>query len=217
MNSLERLLAVAQAGAVDRKPTLSWLSPNDASDGFVLDLTEASIDSNRETAVLADVPNPFGLALEKGIDLNKALKDDPSVGSGLLDSLVEEVRQHISLSLEKGADGIFYRLHGACPKHCSPMQYGGHYLERDRELLEGAAKAQLTVLFVAGKEELYIDFVSDLPANVFAWDCDLSKISAGEVRMARLGATASSDPTSEIAFHIGRQNYLENLEQPNIG
>jgi len=97
------------------------------------------------------------------------------------------------------------------------MQYGGNYLERDRELLQSAREAQLTVLFVAGQDELYIDFVSDLPASVFAWDRDLSKISASEVRASRLGATASSDPTSEIALVIGRQNYLETLEQPNIG
>jgi hypothetical protein len=96
------------------------------------------------------------------------------------------------------------------------MQYGGHYLERDRELLQSAADT-FTVLFIAGQEELYIDFVSDLPASVFAWDRDLTQVSASEVRTSRTGATASSDPASEITLLIGRENYLENLEQPNIG
>jgi hypothetical protein len=187
------------------------------ADAVVVDPTDASKPHSAESILLAEVSNPFGLALQKGIDLNSALKDDPTVGGDLLDTLVEEVRLNICSSLKSGADGIFYRLHGACPKHCSPMQYGGHYLERDRELLSTASAASLNVLFVAGHEELYIDFVSDLPANVFAWDRELTQVSAGDVRSARIGATASSDPTSEITLLIGRKNYLQNLEQPNIG
>jgi hypothetical protein len=173
--------------------------------------------SDERPVLLAEVPNPFGLALQRGIDVNKALKDDPSVGGDLLDRLVEDVRARISMSLQRGADGIFYRLHGACPKHCSPMQYGGHYLERDRELLGEAAGTSVNVLFIAGKDDVYFDFVSDLPAQVFAWDFKLTRVSADEIRSSRTGAVASSDPSSEIELIIGLENYLENLEQPNIG
>ncbi len=192
------------------------------SDGAVLDVRVFSSDMPmlndfEGPMVLAEVSNPFGLALGKGIDLNKALKDDPSVGSVLLDGLVEEVRASIRMSLESGADGIFYRLHGASPRHCTPMQYGGHYLERDREILGEAQGAELNVLFIAGAEDLYIDFVSDLPAHVFAWDFDLTGLHASEVRISRDGALASSDPSSEILLIIGKERYLETLEQPNIG
>ena len=75
----------------------------------------------------------------------------------------------------------------------------------------------MNVLFVAGPEEIYIDFVSDLPAEVFAWDYDLIKLSAKEVRSLRNGAVASSDPSSEFELVIGNKRYLETLEQPNIG
>lgn len=217
MTPRERLLAGSRCSKVDTKPVLDWSDGLTDSDGCVVQSIEGIAQSEKTPAVLIDVANPFGLALKKGIDINGALKDDPTVGGELLDTLVEEVRRRISKGLEGGADGIFYRLHGACPKHCSPMQYGGHYLERDRELLSSAATAPLTVLFVAGQEELYIDFVSDLPASVFAWDCELSKLSASDIRASRIGATASSDPTSEITLLIGRENYLEILEQPNIG
>ena len=217
MTSRERLLAASRGGSLDLQPRLGWLSDDSGLDGSVVEDMSKMNRRDSESVVLVDVSNPFGLALQKGIDLNKALKDDPSVGSEVLDSLVEEVRQRISLSLELGADGIFYRLHGACPRHCSPMQYGGHYLERDRELLGGASEAFLNVLFVAGEDELYIDFVSDLPAQVFAWDSELTNVSAQDVRAARTGAVASSDPSSEIELVIGIKNYIDNLEQPNLG
>jgi len=216
LTSRERVFAASNGGAVDCQPRMAWLVSSALADATVVDDFEPANRSN-ESVVLVDVANPFGLALRKGIDLNKALKDDPTVGSEVLDGLVEEVRQRIHLSLERGADGIFYRLHGACPKHCSPMQYGGHYLERDRELLSEASAAFMNVLFVAGEEELYIDFVSDLPTQVIAWDSNLTQISAGEVRSSRGGPVASADPTSEIELIIGLENYLDNLEQPNIG
>ena len=217
MTSRERILAASRGAEVDQKPTLRWLADGVSTDATVV-LNFANLDRHAGAPVtLLDVSNPFGLALQKGIDLNKALKDDPTVGSEVLDSLVEEVRSRIAGGLASGADGIFYRLHGANPRHCSPMQYGGHYLERDRELLSEASDAYVNVLFVAGEEELYIDFVSDLPAQVFAWDSGLTQISAAQVRGTRKGAVASADPTSEIDLLIGRENYLENLEQPNIG
>ena len=217
MTRRERILAASRGAEVDSRPTLSWLTAGASADAEVILDVNGSLRESEGPVFLVDVPNPFGLALEKGIDLNRALKDDPTVGSLVLDELVEEVRLKIANGLENGADGVFYRLHGANPQHCSPMQYGGHYLERDRELLEGASDAFVNVLFVAGQEELYIDFVSDLPAQVFAWDSERTHISADDVRSARTGATASADPTSEIALTIGLENYLENLEQPKIG
>jgi hypothetical protein len=217
MTSRERLLAASRSGEVDRKPTLAWMPGSFEADARVIQDVSELVDRDESGVVLADVPNPFGLALQRGIDLNKALKDDPSVGGSVLDGLVEEIRRKIAVSMDTGADGIFYRLHGATPKHCSPMQYGGHYLERDRELLDEVADANLNVLFVAGGEELYIDFVSDLPPQVFAWDSELSHVSADQVRSSRLGAVASGDPSSEILLVIGNVHYLENLEQPHLG
>ena len=202
---------------MDRKPYLGWLVDPSTTDVSVVNSSDVRSHLSDDKVVLAEVANPFGLALGKGIDLNQALKNDPSAGGEVLDGLVEEVRGQIRSGLDAGADGIFYRLHGAHPSHCTPMQYGGHYLERDRELLQEAEGAAMNVLFVAGPEEIYIDFVSDLPAEVFAWDYDLSKLSAKEVRSLRNGAVASSDPSSEFELVIGNKRYLETLEQPNIG
>ena len=217
MTSRERLIAVSRGGEADRQPSLGWLNVAEGADATVA-VIDSTLDRTVEgPVVLAEVANPFGLALEKGIDLNKALRDDPSVGNEMLDTLVAEVRETIAAKLGGGVDGIFYRLHGANPQHCSPMQYGGYYLERDREILEEVSDATLNVLFVAGGQDLYIDFVSDLPAQLFAWDSELTKITAADVRSCRKGAVASADPTSDVLLKIGRKNYLSNLEQPNLG
>jgi len=208
MTSLERLLAAADCRPTDRPARLAWFVEDALADATV------SKAASKGPVVLADVPNPFGLALRRGIDLNKALKDDPSVGGAVLDELVDEVRKTISDGLDGGADGIFYRLHGATPRHCSPMQYGGYYLERDRELLSEQPSSVLKVLFIAAEDEPYVDFVSDLPAQVFAWDVALTNITAADVRAARQGAVASSDPTSEICLVIGKERYLDTLERP---
>jgi hypothetical protein len=210
-------MAASRGGEVDRRPNMSWLAGDSTADVTVVSCSAVSASLSEDRVVLAEVPNPFGLALGRGIDLNSALKEDPTAGGQVLDTLVEEVRIQIREGLDSGADGIFYRLHGANPQHCTPMQYGGHYLERDRELLTEAQGTVMNVLFVSGPEEIYVDFVSDLPADIFAWDVHLSKVTATEVRSMRNGATASADPTSEFALLIGNERYLETLEQPNIG
>jgi len=208
MTSRERMLAAASCLNTDRQPLLAWMANDTQADATV------SCSATKDSMILADVPNPFGLALKKGIDLNKALKDDPTVGAAVLEELVDEVRKSISEGLGNGADGIFYRLHGASSKHCSPMQYGGHYLERDRELLSEPDSSVLKVLFIAAEDEPYVDFISDLPAQVFAWDMSLTNVTAADMRVSRQGAVASSDPTSEICLVIGRDRYLETLERP---
>jgi len=217
VTSRERLLAACRGGSVDRRPRISWLAEDPEADAQVVTSVRGEQCGGDNRMLLVDVANPFGLALETGVDINQMLKDDPSSGGEVLDSLVAAVREQIVAGLDGGADGIFYRLHGANPRHCSPMQYGGHFLERDRELLCEASDASLNVLFVAGGEELYIDFVSDLPTHVFAWDSELSGLTAGAVRTSRRGALASSDPAGEIDLNIGIENYLESLEQTIFG
>ncbi|MEQ1936371.1 MAG: hypothetical protein ABL962_21150, partial [Fimbriimonadaceae bacterium] len=60
----------------------------------------------------------------------------------------------------------------------SPMQYGGHYLEQDRQLLDFATASCQVALVIEGGPETYLDFVSDLPAEVFMWD----EVSTGTSR-----------------------------------
>jgi hypothetical protein len=144
---------------------------------------------------LTVVLNPFARSEKEGIALNDLLHDDPTTGNAILDRLVAETRSDIAQS---GSKGILYVLEGARAGCCSPMQYGGYYLERDRELLGEIQSEAPTVLAVIGGEDVFLDFVSDLPAEIFAWDAKASSFDSAYVRGIREGIQASSDPGSEI-------------------
>lgn len=106
------------------------------------------------------VLNPFGRALREGLDLNALLRTDPEAGAAELDRLCAET----AAELASTSDSIVYRLVGAEPRYCTPMQYGGFYLERDRELLASVQGKDRIELLLEGNDA-YLDFVSDLPAD----------------------------------------------------
>jgi hypothetical protein len=205
MTSRERLLAASRGGEVDRKPVIHWPYWEEASDvrHYNHETIPEHIEEGDGEVALVEITNPFGLALQKDIDLNKLLKEDPKDGNRVLSELLDEAKRDIDLAFQVGADGILYRLYGARARHCTPMQYGGYYLERDRELLEQVKDALFNVVFVVGEEDVYLDFVSDLPAHAFGWDHKESQIPAKEVRNMREGALLSEDPDSDIRLDPG--------------
>jgi hypothetical protein len=226
VTSRERLIAAARGGEVDRRPVICWpgelASPSDA---IVSDLSnfDGALRANggnprpdvssESPVLLVEVSNPFGRALESGIDLNALLADNPEEGGKVLDGLVSQTREDMISAYDGDADGVVYLLHGACEKHCSPMQYGGHYLERDRELLDWASDAALNMLFVVGDRDLYLDFVSDLPAQLFGWDNRTSGISAADGRALRGGAVATFDPGSDVLLTTSGSSAAQILEK----
>ena len=155
---------------------------------------------------MVEIINPFGLAVQREIGLNDLLAETPQTGDRILAGLIDDVNEHIRCAFENGADGILYRLHGARGLHCTPMQYGGHYLERDREILASVAERSFNAIFVVGEEDVYLDFVSDFPAHAFGWDQEDSKISVDQVRAMRKGALVSIDPISDIRLDAGTEN-----------
>ncbi len=206
MTSRERILAAARGGETDRKPVVNWPAWQPDSD--------VRFEAGAEDQVfLQEVDNPFGLAMRKGLDLNVLLKEDPHNGNQKLNDLCEETRRNIGQAFEKGADGILYRLYGARAKHCTPMQYGGFYLERDRELLEEISDALFNLIFVVGEEDVYLDFVSDLPGHAFAWDIASSKVPVSEVRAMRPGALACDDLEADIVLKPGTDFLSRTLEE----
>lgn len=205
MNCRERLLAAVRGGEVDRKPVIHWPYWEPASDitHYNHETLPDHLDPNPEGIALVEITNPFGLSLQNDLKLNQLLKDDPVAGNKQLTKLCDEVRLSIEQAFHAGADGILYRIYGARERHCTPMQYGGYYLERDREILETVKDATFNMIFVVGDEDVYLDFVSDLPAHAFGWDFKDSKIPASEVRAMRQGALVSSDPESDILLDSG--------------
>lgn len=210
MTGRERLLAVAQGRAADRKP-LMILDDDPRSDARVL---RAPGTPDPERLTLVEVINPYGQAQAAGLNLNELIYTDPEAGNQKLDGLVEAVRQDIGRALESGADGIFYRLKGAEPSQTTPMQYGGHYLERDRELLSEIGDHP-NVVFIDAGDGAYMDFVSDLPGAFFAWDIDRSDVSVVRMRSLRPGALMAEDPTADVlmADRFAKLERWLNLEE----
>jgi len=164
-----------------------------------------------EKPVLAEIANPFGQV--DGLDLVKLMKSDPDAGGAKLDALVADVKSQMLKALEDGAEGIFYRVHGARGELTTPMEYGGFFLERDRELLESVSEADLNVAFIVGDDDVYLDFVSDLPAAFFAWDSQASGYDAAYVRTMRQGALLSGDPASDVFLTTGMASIASQLDQ----
>lgn len=125
---------------------------------------------------MKEVLNPFGRALAQGISFFEIAEADPLKAESLLRGWVEETKLEIAALTE-----FVYRLQGAEPECSTPMQYGGWFLERDREILESVRPNQHVTLWIDGGEGTYIDFVSDLPATVFAWDAEATGFSVEEM------------------------------------
>lgn len=217
MTSRERVIAVGQGQEVDQKPVIVWPGePEEFADALVVpswmtrEVQPTPLEDGR--ILLAEVVNPFGKARIRGIDLNEMIRLDPEIGAIELDEIVDETRLEIREALAHGAEGILYRLHGARELFCTPMQYGGHYLEKDRELLDEFAGNAFNLLFVVGNNDLYLDFVSDLPAHAFGWDVRGSGISVNQVRDMRPGALAADDDQADIRFKHPVSNVAEFVE-----
>jgi hypothetical protein len=196
MTGRERLLAAKRGDPCDRKPVISRTQDRraDAILARVNGLGDARA-LNPDQMVLAEVIDPLGRALARKIPLSRLLREDPTEGAANLNELVAETRADIDFAMSAGADGVFYRLEGAQPSVTTPMEYGGFYLEPERELLSAARGANLNVLYLHGSVDFF-EFVSDLPADVFAWDPHSGE--AERVRSLWKGAIAAADPAADI-------------------
>ncbi|MES1227729.1 MAG: hypothetical protein ABUL72_03605, partial [Armatimonadota bacterium] len=149
---------------------------------------------------LAFIPNVY-----RELEL---MGEDPleTVKSAEFDDVVQGIESEHSrqarAAITNGALGVFYEVHGADASQCTPMEYGGLFLERDRAFLESVADAPCNFIYINGKEP-YLDFVSDLPGAFFAWDLKGSGIPISEVRIMRNGLLAADDPDADLQIGNG--------------
>lgn len=203
MTGRERLLAALRGDPVDRPPVLCWsASPGHVADAIVapLSMVRKAIDTHPDQAVLVEVVSPLGRALRRDIDLSETLDADPELGARWFDGLRQETLDEIESALSQGADGVFYVVDGAYAAATTPMQYGGYYLEGDRDLLRSARKGAVTVAYVQGEEDVYLDFVADLPADALAWDYEHLGLGIAAVRQLRTGAIAAPVPGADAVL-----------------
>lgn len=203
MSPRERVLAAIRLQEPDRKPNLAAASSSTTSDLVVFDTAPLARDAEGPMA-LVRVANPFGRALTVERDLGTELRADPERGGSLIGEFASECRSCIERASETGAEGLLYVLSGASPERCTPMVYGGFFLESDRELLAFARSlGLLTFVFVAGAEGAYLDMASDLPADAFGWDAKATGVGAEDIRRIRTGAVFTNDPLSDILLDTG--------------
>jgi len=207
VSGLRRLLSASGQEPPDTRPSVLWPGGSRVSDDAAVLLPGDSVSEHRtkapERAILRQVFSPFGIALAEGENLAEAFRESPGAGEPRLEARFERARAEIAAALEAGADGILYALFGASPDRCTPMEYGGHFLERDRQLLQDAADARFVLLFVVGSEGTYLDLASDLPAHAFGWDVEASGFPVAEMRKWRPGALCAARPETEIELVSG--------------
>ena len=126
---------------------------------------------------------PFAMAAQQGIPVLEIADRDPAKADELLAEFVRQAQEAM-----KGQSHVLYRLQGAEPQFTTPMQYGGIFLECDRQILASATADQHVTLWVEGGEGTYLDFVSDLPASTFAWDATATGFTEDQMRSLRSGA-----------------------------
>ena len=120
---------------------------------------------------------------------------DPALCGVELQRSKEETRAE----LEVHRNEFIYRLTGVDPKSCTPMQYGGLYLELDRELLD-EFRSERSVVWIDSGPGAYIDFVSDLSAQIFAYDAQVTGYPVKQLRGLRQGEICSNDPEADMTL-----------------
>lgn len=142
---------------------------------------------------LFEVRNPYGEARARGWDVLAELESNPQVAGTKLDQLCAEIADRVR---SDASSGVLYRLEGAHAEACTPMQYGGFFLDRDAELIAGFGKP--TVVWVDAPGEAYVDFLATLPSELFAWDVQRSGVSVATMRTMRPTGLCADDPAADV-------------------
>ncbi|MBL8087873.1 MAG: hypothetical protein JNM85_07365 [Chthonomonas sp.] len=203
MTARERVDTVLSGGTVRPHASLVWsASPGHQSDIVTCELREIAHarSTHPDQLLLVEIYNPYGRAIRSGCDINAVLEESPSKGDAVLAQHVAEAEEDIREALANGADGIFYRLDGAYAGACTPMQYGGHFLELDRALLDGVPAGSVRLLHIMGETEIFLDFVADLPAEFVNWDQAHQTVSLATARALCKGKLALDHVDADLFF-----------------
>lgn len=216
MTQRERFLAACAGEPTDRKSVLVWsASPGHRCDALVCPRVEVrqARETHPDQAVLVAVESPLARAMQRDPLLTADLSEAPEKGSRRLESLKREARDEALAGMEAGADGVFYILEGAYPEVCTPMEYGGFYLDVDRELLSTLPTP--SVCHLAGEGGIYFECVADLPCTALAWDFAANELTYEQARQLRTGLLAIDHEEADIVFardYDSAETWLARLE-----
>lgn len=195
MTGRELVLAAFQGSPSNSKPRIVSTGTGADAQGFYGPLE--SLPTSGVSACFGTVLSPLGNLLAKGRDIYSVLESNPEVGEAMISEESDRVRQMVSEIVQAGADGVLYELEGAYPAASSPMQYGGHFLEVDRELMAEITSKTIGIVWVCGKDEPYLDFVSDLAGHAFGWESE-DDMDVASIRAVRTGLIVGSFAQADL-------------------
>jgi hypothetical protein len=147
--------------------------------GTVLLGGDARIEGPGGPIPVAVVPCVYRLAEDRGIEAPAAAQT--------------------AAAMAEGHDAVAYVVDCACPGVLTPMQYGGHYLELDRAVLEPLVQMSTVVLWARGHEP-YLDVLAGLPHTILAWSRAETGLGRGDVETP--GLTATDDGLGDYVLEV---------------
>lgn len=198
MTSKERLFAILDGRPVDQRPRISLGHASNTCDAWAVPLADLDKHVNEEQTygIFALIDSPITKSIERNMDVFQTLQKDPHAGNQILQSLVEETEREVRIALDSGVFGILYRIEGAHPNFCTPMQYGGHFLELDRQILETAQRATCSAIWIEGGPDAYLDSVTDLPTTILGFRSGSGDLNW--IRQVRKGLIAMDGHEGDI-------------------
>lgn len=188
---MTRLLEQIREGSLTEKVTVAAWDGHTCEDVIVCGL--AQIQEAKRTcpasSVLAAVEG-VAARFHRSNPLPTALDAPPSHLQEQVDSAVTSCKNDLQTAQERGADGVSYLVFGADPDHATPMQYGGLFLEHDREVLDRAKSKGFVEAMIAPADETYYDFLTDLPSDL------ISAPAASETELQEMAEISSATVAS---------------------
>jgi len=145
--------------------------------------------------------------------------EHPAVVHGALAVLAENIRRQIEVTIEAGADGVFFALQGCTAAVLSRERYRELGRPYDLLALGGAADGWLNVLHVHGDRDLFFDDVLDYPVQVFSWSDRRAGPSLREARQRTqkclMGGWDEFGPLAHGPLEAIRAEARDAIEQTN--
>lgn len=186
MTKRDRFLAALRSEPVGAPVVVSFDPASTEADCIV-----TNAQASGDAAVLRPVASVSSRLIRQPGLVSK-LHNDPESGQAELEQIAQETATEAA-SVQ--GDGLCYWIDGANPTALSPMEYGGLVLELDRAALE-AAGSHIRMVFVSDDTEPYIDFLSDLPAELFGWASD--DVTTASVREFRSGLLVADRDDADL-------------------
>jgi uroporphyrinogen decarboxylase len=155
-------------------------------------------------AWLAGGPAGFDLpGLPSSLPLvQAAIQKAPDALEAALDAIATTLASYVRLTLEAGADGIFFAIvRLARDGYLTREQYARFGRPYDLRVLEAAAGARLNVLHICG-DRVYFDAVTEYPVHALSWNSVLpGNPSFGEGAAATSAAVMGGVDEGETLPH----------------